>query len=72
MCGEMAADPSFTKILLGMGLDELSMSPLSIPKIKNIIRSANLTRAQELANRILATSTQEEVNEIIEKFEALP
>ncbi|MCJ7645325.1 phosphoenolpyruvate--protein phosphotransferase [bacterium] len=72
MCGEMAADPSFTKILLGMGLDELSMSPLSIPKIKNIIRSANLTRAQELDNRILATSTQEEVNEIIEKFEALP
>jgi len=72
MCGEMVADPSFTKILLGMGLDEFSMSPLSIPKIKKIIRSTNLTRAQELANQVLATSKQEEVNKIIEKYEALP
>jgi phosphotransferase system enzyme I (PtsI) len=72
MCGEMAADPSFTKILLGMGLDEFSMSPLAIPKIKKIIRSASLTRAQELANQVLATSKQEEVTKIMEKFEALP
>jgi len=72
MCGEMAADPSFTKILLGMGLDEFSMSPLSIPKIKKIIRLTNLSETQELANRVLATSKQEEVNKIIEKYEALP
>jgi len=72
MCGEMAADPSFTKILLGMGLDEFSMSPLSIPKIKKIIRSTNLTRARELANEVLATREQEEVSKIIERFEALP
>jgi len=72
MCGEMAADPSFTKILLGMGLDEFSMSPLSIPKIKKIIRSTNLSETQELANQVLATSKQEEVNKIIEKYEALP
>jgi len=70
MCGEMAADPSFTKILIGMGLDEFSMSPLSIPKIKKIIRSTNLAKAQELANRILATAEQEEVSKIIERFEA--
>jgi len=70
MCGEMAADPSFTKILIGMGLDEFSMSPLSIPKIKKIIRSTNLAKAQELANRILATAQQEEVTKIIETFEA--
>jgi len=72
MCGEMAADPSFTKILLGMGLDEFSMSPLSIPKIKKIIRSTNLTRARELANEVLATREQGEVSKIIERFEALP
>ncbi len=72
MCGEMAADPSFTKALLGMGLDEFSMSPLSIPKIKKIIRSTNLTKVQELAKQLLATSKQEAVNEIIEKFETLP
>jgi len=72
MCGEMAADSSFTKILLGMGLDEFSMSPLSIPKIKKIIRSTNLTRARELANKVLATTEQEEVSKILERFEALP
>lgn len=72
MCGEMAADPSFTKILLGMGLDEFSMSPLSIPKIKKIIRSTNLTRARELARKVLATTEQDEVSKIIERFEALP
>jgi len=70
MCGEMAADPSFTKILIGMGLDEFSMSPLSIPRIKKIIRSTSLVKAQELANRILATAEQEEVSKIIERFEA--
>jgi len=70
MCGEMAADPSFTKILIGMGLDEFSMSPLSIPRIKKIIRSTSLAKAQELANRILATAEQEEVSKIIERFEA--
>jgi len=72
MCGEMAADPSFTKLLLGMGLNEFSMSPLSIPKIKKIVRSTSLTTARELANQVLATSKEEEVNKIIEKFEALP
>jgi len=72
MCGEMAADPTFTKILLGMGLDEFSMSPLSIPKIKKIVRLTSLTRARELANQVLAIVNQEEVNRIIEKFEALP
>ena len=72
MCGEMAADPSFTKILLGMGLDEFSMSPLSIPKIKKIVRATSLTTARELANQVLATPKEEEVNKIMEKFETLP
>ena len=72
MCGEMAADPSFTEILLGMGLDEFSMSPLSIPKIKKIVRATSLNTARELATQVLAASKQEEVNKIIGKFEALP
>jgi phosphotransferase system enzyme I (PtsI) len=55
-----------------MGLNEFSMSPLSIPKIKKIVRSTSLTTARELANQVLATSKEEEVNKIIEKFEALP
>jgi phosphotransferase system enzyme I (PtsI) len=39
MCGEMAGDPIFTSLLLGMGLTELSISPPSIPEIKKIIRN---------------------------------
>ncbi len=56
MCGEMAADSRFTKILLGMGLDELSMSPIAIPKIKQIIRSANYQDCLDLSLQILNLS----------------
>ncbi|MCD6413368.1 MAG: phosphoenolpyruvate--protein phosphotransferase [Elusimicrobia bacterium] len=47
MCGEMASDPSFTKILVGMDLDELSMSSIAIPKIKKIIRTMRYKEAKE-------------------------
>jgi phosphotransferase system enzyme I (PtsI) len=39
MCGEMAGEPLFAPILLGLGVDELSMNPQSIPLVKNAIRS---------------------------------
>ena len=47
MCGEMASDPTFTKILVGMELDELSMSSIAIPKIKKIIRTMSYREAKE-------------------------
>ncbi|MDD5708667.1 MAG: phosphoenolpyruvate--protein phosphotransferase, partial [Kiritimatiellae bacterium] len=49
VCGEMAADPLFALIFLGMGVDELSMAPSSIPVVKDAIRRTPLTRARELA-----------------------
>ena len=42
MCGEMAGEPTYTLILLGLELDELSMTPSAIPRIKKIIRSSTL------------------------------
>ncbi len=64
MCGEMAGEPSFLIILLGLGLDEFSMPPQVIPEIKYLIRSVGFKEAQEIARSVLSFSTGKEV----EKF----
>jgi phosphotransferase system, enzyme I, PtsP len=61
MCGEMAADPLCTLLLLGMGLDELSMEPFFVPVIKRVIRSLSYTRAQSLVQEVLKMDTVQEV-----------
>jgi phosphotransferase system enzyme I (PtsI) len=63
MCGEMAGEPAFVLMLLGLGLDEFSMPPLVIPQIKYIIRSITLSQAQEFAREVLKLSTGREVEE---------
>ena len=52
MCGEMAGSPEFSIALLGLGLDEFSMSAIQIPKIKNVIRSVSMKDAKNLANEL--------------------
>jgi len=63
MCGEMAGEPSFALILLGLGLDEFSMPPQVIPELKFLIRSVTLKQAQEIAKKALKLSTGREVEE---------
>lgn len=63
MCGEMAGEPSFALMLLGLGLDEFSMPPQVIPELKYIIRSVTLKSAQEIALVALSLSTGKEVVE---------
>jgi len=63
MCGEMAGEPSFALILLGLGLDEFSMPPQVIPELKYIIRAVTLKQAQEFALTALRLSTGKEVEE---------
>jgi phosphotransferase system enzyme I (PtsI) len=65
MCGEMAGDPAFTLILLGLGLDEFSMPSIMIPEIKHIIRSVTLPQAQGIANSALSFSTAKEVGDFV-------
>ena len=61
MCGELAGDPVATMILLGLGLDEFSMTASSIPLIKNILRSVSKTECEEVANKALTMDTAEEI-----------
>ncbi len=67
ICGEMAAEPTLATILLGMGLDEFSMSAVALPEIKKIIRSVTLKEAKKLVKQVLTLSTAEEVEECARK-----
>ncbi|RNM24809.1 phosphoenolpyruvate-protein phosphotransferase PtsI [Dickeya undicola] len=68
MCGELAGDERATLLLLGMGLDEFSMSAISIPRIKKIIRNANYEDAKALAEQALAQPTAEELSSLVSRF----
>lgn len=77
MCGEMAGDPKAILFLIGLGLDELSVSPVAIPKIKQIIRSINYAEATQIAQKVLQMETSHEIQEYIEnvmenKFKDFP
>ena len=68
MCGELAGDERATLLLLGMGLDEFSMSAISIPSIKKIIRNTNYEDAKALAEQALAQPTAEDLMNLVNKF----
>jgi phosphotransferase system enzyme I (PtsI) len=61
MCGEMAGEPLYTLVLLGLGLDELSMNGPSIPLVKRVIRSASAREGRELLDRILGLNTADDI-----------
>lgn len=68
MCGELAGDERATLLLLGMDLDEFSMSAISIPRIKKIIRNTNFEDAKVLAEQALAQPTTDELMTLVNKF----
>ena len=68
MCGELAGDERATLLLLGMGLDEFSMSAISVPRIKKLIRNVNFQDAKALANAALQKPTASEIEQLIEEF----
>ena len=67
MCGEMASDPLATLILLGLDLDEFSVTPTSVPEIKKIIRSVDYREAVRVANKALEFSKVSEVERFMTK-----
>lgn len=67
LCGEMAGDPFCASILLGIGINELSMNLLKIPLLKSVIRSISRTEAVKDLKKILKLSTAGEVRMFMEK-----
>lgn len=63
VCGEMAGDPLYIPILLGLGVNELSMNHMSIPVVKQIIRRVSLKEARQMAQQTLEMLTVEEIND---------
>jgi len=61
VCGEMASDPLASVALIGLGIDELSVTPNIFPKIKQIIRTINYKEANKFAKQIIALSTESEI-----------
>ncbi len=65
MCGEMAGDPELTELLVGLGLDELSMSAITVPDVKANVGNVDTDAAQEYAERVLDAETREEVVKLL-------
>ncbi len=61
ICGELAGEPLYTMLLIGMGLRTLSMAPGQIPEIKKIIRAADLERCERLARKVGAYESERQV-----------
>jgi multiphosphoryl transfer protein len=67
ICGELGSDPAAIPILLGLGMDELSVSIPSIPTVKAQVRSLKISDLQSLASEALNCSTAQEVRELVKK-----
>jgi phosphotransferase system enzyme I (PtsI) len=69
MCGEVAGDPKLIPVLLGMGLDEFSMSPISILRARWIINNLSKKEMEEVVNKVINLPTASEVEDLLEKIQ---
>ncbi len=65
VCGEIASDPRFTPLLLGLGIQELSVTPRCLPLIKNAVRNTSIVDAVHLAEKALCLTTSQEVLQLL-------
>jgi multiphosphoryl transfer protein len=68
ICGELGGDPEATPILVGLGVDELSLNPAGIPRIKSILRDLTMEKARALAEKALRCQTSAEVRSLVREF----
>jgi phosphotransferase system enzyme I (PtsI) len=71
MCGEMAGDPSFTRLLLGLGLRQFSMFPARIPAVKQRVKQSDVSEIEPIARRIARLDESAKIAEQVEKLNAL-
>src|SRR5690606_17693507 len=68
ICGEMAAQPRATPLLLGLGLDELSASPVILPGVKRVVRAIRRCDAEALAAEALRAGTAADVGRLVDAW----
>ncbi|CAN5567841.1 phosphoenolpyruvate--protein phosphotransferase [soil metagenome] len=68
VCGEMASDPIATPLLVGLGVDELSVSPGIFPQIKQIIRQTNYEESRKTAQDLLKLTTELDIRKVLEEI----
>jgi phosphotransferase system enzyme I (PtsI) len=61
ICGEMAGEPLYTLLLLGLGLNTFSMNGPDIPEVKKIIRSTTVEHAKQVARRVMSFDSERQV-----------
>jgi phosphoenolpyruvate-protein phosphotransferase (PTS system enzyme I) len=71
LCGEMAGDPRYTALLLGLGIRDLSMAPANIPRVKQRIRAMDLASATQRARAIMDQLDDERIASLLDDFNAL-
>jgi phosphocarrier protein FPr len=64
ICGELGGDPEATPVLVGLGVDELSLNPAGVPQIKSILRDITMETARALAQKALHCRTSAEVRKL--------
>lgn len=68
ICGEIAGDPRFTALLAGLGIRELSMSPIKIPRVKSRVRALDLAAASARARAVMDESDAGRIAELVDGF----
>jgi phosphoenolpyruvate-protein phosphotransferase (PTS system enzyme I) len=69
VCGEMAGDPLYAPLLLGLGFDSLSMAPPALPAVKFLVRAMKMSDARELAKEAVAMTSAREIFEACNRFQ---
>jgi phosphoenolpyruvate-protein phosphotransferase (PTS system enzyme I) len=70
ICGEMAAEPAYALILLGLGLDEFSMNPVSIPRVKKVLRMSRFEETRSLVEQLFQFPTASEIESFVRSWMA--
>jgi phosphotransferase system enzyme I (PtsI) len=68
VCGEMAGDPVYVPLLLGLGVDELSMTPPLVPAVKYLVRAMKMSEAKQLAKAALELTSPKEIYALVDAF----